>query len=40
MGSPDAQADINGDGEVTILDLTLIAGNFGSRGPTTWPISD
>ena len=40
LDEPDVQSDINGDGKVDILDLTLIAGNFGTMGPTTWPISD
>jgi hypothetical protein len=40
LDEPDVQSDLNGDGRVDILDLTLIAGNFGTVGPTTWPISD
>ncbi|MFL7810687.1 MAG: dockerin type I domain-containing protein [Anaerolineae bacterium] len=40
LGGSDVQSDVNGDGQVDILDLTLIAGNFGTVGPTTWAISD
>jgi len=36
----DAKADLNRDGEVDILDLTLAAGNFGRLGPTIWQIHD
>jgi subtilisin family serine protease len=33
MGSGDAEADLNTDGRVNILDLTLVAGNYNQRGP-------
>jgi hypothetical protein len=33
---PEDVADINGDGKIDILDLTLTAGNFTRCGPTTW----
>ena len=29
-------ADVNGDGAVNILDLTMMAANFGRTGPTPW----
>jgi hypothetical protein len=28
-------ADLNGDGQVDIIDLVLTAGNYGQRGPLT-----
>ncbi len=33
---PSDPQDINDDGEVNILDLTISAGNFSSCGPTAW----
>jgi hypothetical protein len=33
---PNTPADVNGDGIVNILDLTLAASNFGKQGPTFW----
>jgi hypothetical protein len=38
MNGYDAMADLNHDGQVDILDLTLAAGNFGQIGPTIWHI--
>jgi hypothetical protein len=40
LGGGDVQADANVDGKVDILDLTMLAGNFGEVGPTTWPIPE
>jgi hypothetical protein len=34
--SPEEAVDINDDGKVDILDLTITAGNFTRCGPTTW----
>ena len=31
FGSNDPTADLNGDGEVDILDLTLVGSNFGKK---------
>jgi subtilisin family serine protease len=35
MGSAVAEVDLNTDGRVDILDLTLVAGNYSQRGPLT-----
>jgi hypothetical protein len=35
----DLSADINGDGAVNILDLTMAAANFGRTGPTPWSMT-
>jgi subtilisin family serine protease len=35
MGSSAVEADLNTDGQVDILDLTLVAGNYNQRGPLT-----
>jgi hypothetical protein len=36
LNSNDLSADINGDDQVDILDLTMTAANFLMRGPTPW----
>jgi hypothetical protein len=36
FGGTDALADITGDDQVNILDLTVTAANFGQSGPTPW----
>nr|NIO71707.1 hypothetical protein [Anaerolineae bacterium] len=35
----DMSADVNGDGVVNILDLTMAAANFGRTGPTLWSMT-
>ena len=35
----DMSADVNGDGVVNILDLTMAAANFGRFGPTLWSMT-
>lgn len=35
----DMTADVNGDGVVNILDLTMAAANFGRVGPTPWSMT-
>ncbi len=35
----DMSADVNGDGVVNILDLTMAAANFGRAGPTLWSMT-
>jgi hypothetical protein len=35
----DMTADVNGDGVVNILDLTMAAANFGRIGPTPWSMT-
>ena len=35
----DLTADVNGDGVVNILDLTMAAANFGRVGPTLWSMT-
>jgi len=35
----DMTADVNGDGVVNILDLTMAAANFGRTGPTPWSMT-
>ncbi len=35
----EALADVNGDGVVNILDLTMAAANFGRAGPTLWSMT-
>jgi hypothetical protein len=35
----DTSADVNGDGVVNILDLTMAAANFGRFGPTLWSMT-
>lgn len=37
FGTATATADVNGDGTVNILDLTVAAANFNMTGPTLWP---
>jgi hypothetical protein len=39
FGSAEATADVNGDGVVNILDLTMAAANFGRIGPTLWSMT-
>lgn len=36
FNSADLKSDINSDGQVDILDLTMAAANFLMRGPTPW----
>jgi len=36
FGSTDPNADVNGDGVVNILDLTVASANFNMVGPTSW----
>jgi hypothetical protein len=35
----DMTADVNGDGVVNILDLTMAAANFGRTGPLPWSMT-
>jgi len=37
FGGSDTSADVNGDGAVNILDLTVAAANFERVGPISWP---
>jgi hypothetical protein len=39
FGSAEATADVNGDGVVNILDLTMAAANFGRTGPLPWSMT-
>jgi len=39
FGSAEATADVNGDGVVNILDLTMAAANFERIGPTPWSMT-
>jgi hypothetical protein len=36
FGTTEATADVNDDGAVNILDLTVAAANFGLTGPMPW----
>jgi hypothetical protein len=39
FGAVEATADVNGDGVVNILDLTMAAANFERAGPTPWSMT-
>jgi hypothetical protein len=39
FGTTEATADVNGDGVVNILDLTMAAANFERIGPTPWSMT-
>jgi hypothetical protein len=39
FGAAEALADVNGDGVVNILDLTMAAANFERAGPTPWSMT-
>jgi hypothetical protein len=39
FGTTEATADVNGDGVVNILDLTMAAANFERVGPTPWSMT-